>query len=248
MTRLIVIIAILILVWLAIRWFIRTPPKQVAAGVKKGGIVLLITVLVLLTVTGRLNWLVAAGAAAIPFLRRAFMMLRYLPMMQGLMGRYRSSRASAGPTQGQQSTVESRFFRMTLDHDTGDMEGEVLEGSFADRMLSQMSVAELLTLRDECQRADPESHALLDAYLDRCRPEWRDEYAGDASHRESPPASSAAMTPEEAREILSVSKDASEKDIIQAHRRLMHKLHPDRGGSDYLAAKINLAKDCLLEQ
>lgn len=248
MTRLVVIIAILILVWLGIRWFIRTPPKQVVAGVKKGGVALIIVVLVLLAVTGRMNWVFAAAAAAVPLLRRAFMMLRYLPMMQGLMGRYRASRASAGPTQGQQSTVESRFFRMTLDHDTGDMEGEVLEGSFEDRLLGQMSLAELLALRDECQHADAESLALLDAYLDRCQPEWRDEYTGDSTHSESPPASTAAMTPEEAREILSIGKDASEKDIIQAHRRLMHKLHPDRGGSDYLAAKINLAKDCLLGQ
>lgn len=248
MTRLIVIFALLILVWFGIRWFIRTPPKQVAAGVKKGGIVLLITVLILLTVTGRLNWLVAAGAAAIPFLRRAFVMLRYLPMLQGLMGRYRSSRASSGPTQGQQSTVESRFFRMSLDHDTGDMEGEILEGSFADRLLSQMSMDELLLVRVECQHADAESLALLDAYLDRCRPEWREQFGTDSEHTESPPASTAVMTPEEAREILSIDKDASEKDIIQAHRRLMHKLHPDRGGSDYLATKINLAKDCLLEQ
>lgn len=247
MTRLVVIIAILILVWLGIRWFIRTPPKQVVADLKKYGLYAAIAVVVLLAVTGRMNWIFAAAAAAVPLLRRAFVMLRYLPMMQGLMGSYRASRASAGATQGQQSTVESRFFRMSLDHDTGDMDGEVLEGSFADRLLSQMLVTELLNLREECQHADPESLALLDAYLDRSRPEWRDQYSGDSSHTETPPTSGNAMTPEEAREILSVEKDASEKDIIQAHRRLMHKLHPDRGGSDYLAAKINLAKDCLLE-
>ena len=110
-----------------------------------------------------------------------------------------------------------------------------------------MSIEDLLDLRAECQSADAESLALLEAYLDRSRAEWRDQFSDEAGHSEAPPASDRAMSPDEAREILGVAKDASEDDIIQAHRRLMHKMHPDRGGSDYLAAKINLAKDCLLE-
>lgn len=245
MTRLVVIIAILILAWLAIRWFIRTPPKQVAADLKKFGLYAVIGVLILLAVTGRLNWIVAAVAAAIPFLRRGLILLRYMPMIQGLMGRYRASRASAGPSQGQTSTVETRFLRMTLDHDTGDMDGEVLEGSFRDRFLSQLSLDECLLLRGECLHTDSESIALLEAYLDRSRPEWREQFSYEA-HQESPVHTSAEMTPDEAREILGVNKDAEREEIIQAHRRLMNKMHPDRGGSDYLATKINLAKDCLL--
>lgn len=246
MPRFVVIIAILILLWLAARWFIRTPPKQVVKDLKKYGLYAAIAVLLLLAMMGRLNWVFAAVAAAIPFIQRAFHLLRYLPLIQGLLGRQRAARAaSSGPSQGQHSTVETRFLRMTLDHDTGDMDGEVLEGSYADRMLSLLSLDECLLLREECLHADSESIALLEAYLDRSRPEWREQFSHEA-HQQVPPHSSDAITPDEAREILGVAKDASREDIIQAHRRLMHKLHPDRGGSDYLAAKINLAKDCLL--
>ena len=54
------------------------------------------------------------------------------------------------------------------------------------------------------------------------------------------------MTVAEAREILGVKADASREEIIKAHRRMMQKVHPDRGGTDYLAAQLNQAKDTLL--
>ena len=51
------------------------------------------------------------------------------------------------------------------------------------------------------------------------------------------------MSEEEAYEILGLEKPSSKSEISKAHKRLIQKLHPDRGGSDYLAAKINAAKD-----
>ena len=136
---------------------------------------------------------------------------------------------------------------MTLDHDTGDMDGEVLEGGFEDRLLSQLSLDELLALLNECQQSDSESAALLQVYLDRTQPEWHVHFETQDHTEQTTPASD-TMTADEAREILGVKNDATEEEIIQAHRRLMLKLHPDRGGSDYLATKINLAKDCLLSK
>jgi DnaJ-domain-containing protein 1 len=133
---------------------------------------------------------------------------------------------------------------MTLAHDSGDINGEVLEGQFKDRALKQLNLEELLQLLRECQD-DEESVALLQAYLDRVyEDKWRQQ-AG--AHGQHPPSNgSDEVSREEALQILGISSDASEEEIIEAHRRLMQKLHPDRGGSGYLAAKINLAKETLL--
>jgi hypothetical protein len=133
---------------------------------------------------------------------------------------------------------------MSLDHDSGGMDGTVLQGRWKGRRLSELSVDGLLDLLAETRIGDADSAQLVEAYLDRARPDWR-ETAGEAAAAQAPPAS-AAMTREEARRILEVGPDADEATIRDAHRRLMMKLHPDLGGSSYLAAKINQAKDVLL--
>ena len=245
MPRLVILIALIFLAWLALRWFVRTPPEQVSRTLKQAALWGVAIVFIALAATGRLHWVIAAGAAVLPFARRAFGLIRFLPLAKNLYGRYQAKQSYQAPKTGQTSTVETRFLRMTLDHDTGDMDGEILDGGFEDRLLSQLTLDELLNLRTECQREDPESASLLEAYLDRSHPEWR-EQTDTQSNNEAAAPTSDSMTPEEAREILGVNKSASEQEITQAHRRLMHKLHPDRGGSDYLATKINLAKDCLL--
>ena len=55
-----------------------------------------------------------------------------------------------------------------------------------------------------------------------------------------------SMSVEQAREVLGLKPDCTKEDIIQAHRRMMQKVHPDRGGSNFLASQINTAKDVLL--
>jgi hypothetical protein len=132
---------------------------------------------------------------------------------------------------------------MHLDHDSGQLSGEVREGPFAQWRLDEMSREQLRSFRAWCEREDPESVQLLDSYLEQRFPD--DPPSGD----EEPAAASdagGAMTRAEALRILGLGDDAGEADIIAAHRRLMQKLHPDRGGNDYLAAKINEAKDYLL--
>ena len=223
----------------------RTPPEQVVKTLKRGALWGAVIVLIALVVTGRLHWLVGIGAAVLPFAKRAFGLLRFLPLVRNLYGRYQGNRSYQTPKTGQTSTVETRFLRMTLDHDSGEMDGEVLEGGFEDRLLSQLGLEDLLFLREECQRVDPESASLLESYLDRTHTEWREQTDKKANTEETA-TRSGRMTPEEARDILGVDKDATEQEIIHAHRKLMHKLHPDHGGSTYLATKINLAKDCLL--
>ena len=244
MPRLAILIALLFLAWLGYRWFMRTPSKQISHTLKQAALWSVAIVFIALAVTGRLHWVFAAGAAVLPFVQRAFGLLRFLPLAKNIYGRYQANQTSQSPKTGQTSTVETRFLRMSLDHDSGDMDGEVLEGAYEDRLLSQLTLDDLLNLRNECLRKDAESAALLEAYLDRSHSEWREPDI--QSNNDTVTPTSDSMTPDEAREILGVDKNAGEQEIIQAHRRLIHKLHPDKGGSDYLAVKINLAKDCLL--
>ena len=242
MSRLVILIAVLIIAWLVMRWFVRTPPKQVLTTAKRAGLILAGLVLVLLVVTGRLNVLIAAGAAALPFLKKGFLLLRYLPMVRGLFGGAARA-ANLGGEGNPFSTLETRFLRVSLDISTGNLDGEVLEGAFEGQFLSRMALDDLLRLLKECS-TDPRSAALLAAYLDRHHGGWRAQTSSGGPRGST---SEQGMSAAEARDILGLEAKASDDEITQAHRRLIHKLHPDRGGSTYLATKINQAKDCLLK-
>ena len=150
-------------------------------------------------------------------------------------------------TPGSTSTVRSTFLDMELDHDTGAMSGRVTGGSFAGRRLDDLGEDDLRLLYREVA-IDPESLSLLEAYLDRRFPAWREDADGDAHARGRNEAAAGAMTEEEAREVLGLQPGAGEADIRRAHRTLMKKLHPDQGGSTYLAARVNQAKDILLSR
>jgi hypothetical protein len=147
-------------------------------------------------------------------------------------------------TAGQKSRVATGILAMELDHDTGKMTGRVISGPFKGINLEEMNPANLQSLYDYCARASDQSISLLEAWLDRNKPEWRETWTGRDKARQ---ASTGAMTRDEAYSVLGLKSGASSEDIKNAHRRLMKDFHPDRGGSDYLAAKINQAKDILLQ-
>jgi hypothetical protein len=147
-------------------------------------------------------------------------------------------------TAGQVSRVRAPFVEMELDHDTGAMRGTVLAGRFEGQALDAIEVAMLLSLLNEF---DADSRALLAAYLDRREPNWR-EQAQDGAGAGQAPARRGKMTEDEAYQILGVPAEATEAEIARAHRGLMKKLHPDQGGSNYLAAQINEAKEVLLRR
>ena len=152
----------------------------------------------------------------------------------------------ATPSGGGASEVRTEWLVMALDHDTGELDGVILKGAFEARRMSELSLEELKALLLECSGDDPSSAQLVESYLDRLDPEWRsgDTTSGD-EHRH-PHASKGAMSKEEAFEVLGIPSGSSKEDIIAAHRRLMKKVHPDQGGSDYFASKLNEARDVLL--
>jgi hypothetical protein len=146
------------------------------------------------------------------------------------------------PTGGQSSRIVTDHLEMELDHDSGAMRGRVLKGVFAGRAIERLAPAELALLWRDCRYSDPRSAQLIEAYLDRTHPTWRE----DMSRAENESGYGGIVSREQAYEILGLKPGASEEEIRRAHRELMKKMHPDRGGSDYLASKINEAKDVLL--
>ncbi|MEI6984673.1 MAG: hypothetical protein WCK65_00950 [Rhodospirillaceae bacterium] len=148
----------------------------------------------------------------------------------------------AGPAGGGRSQVETKLLRMTLELDSGALSGEVLGGRFCGCKLEALGFDELMFLREECRRSDPQSLSVLEAWLDRGHgTDWRNRAANSAAG-----ASMCPMSSEEALSILGLSQGASPEEIREAHRRLMTRLHPDHGGSNWIAAKLNQARDALL--
>jgi hypothetical protein len=147
-------------------------------------------------------------------------------------------------SEGRVSKVVTDHLEMELDHDSGEMKGRVLKGFFAGRSIASLRPVELAHLWQDCRFTDPQSAQLVEAYLDRAHPSWRDDMARQDA--EAPKGPDGKMTRAEALEILGLDVSATEEAIRRAHRELMLKLHPDRGGSTYLAAKINEAKNVAL--
>lgn len=144
---------------------------------------------------------------------------------------------------GRTSTVRSGFLDMVLDHDSGSLSGTIIAGTHAGRSLDEFDLPQLLAL---AQTFDAESCALLEGYLDRRFPRWREHAQGQGAGGQRSEPSGGKMTPQEAYQILGLQPGASRDEIGRAHRSLMKKLHPDQGGSTYLAARVNEAKETLL--
>ena len=214
----------------------------------------LIGSLLMLAASGRVHWLAAAGTAVLPYLRRGLSLLRFAPFATRLFQMFGPgapfTNAFSGFNSDHQhsanassSETETDELTMKLDHATGQMSGTVLVGKWANRSLDSLSEQEILELYHS---VGEDSQRLLGAYIQRYHP----NLSGQSDSRSDEPprkADSDTITPDRARRILGVEESASKEEIIEAHRRLMQKNHPDRGGSEYIAAEINLAKEVLLD-
>jgi DnaJ domain len=181
----------------------------------------------------------------------AFLLLIFGPRLGLPIGVWDITTGAFGPkrkTPGQKSGVRTDALEMVLDHDSGQVEGRCLKGRFTGKALSALSRHELLQLLEELRVTDAKGALLMEAYLDRRAPGWRDLRSGH-SDREEPRQSRGRhgdMTTNDAYAVLGLKRGAKEAEIRAAHRRLMMKFHPDQGGSTYLAARINEAKEILL--
>ena len=220
-------LVLVVAAYFLLRWFIAAPPAQVRKVLLTAGLILGPILIVALALGGRLT----LASLLVPAL---LLLLLIWPLK-----RYKS--AQRGPTPGRSSEVRTRFLKMLLDHDSGEMTGAVLEGPYAGRRLEALAEEDLFALWRLCLAEDEQSARVLESYLDRrLGGDWQ-AGAGAVSS-----ASPEAMTREEAFRILGLEPDAGTEEIQAAYRRLMRQHHPDQGGSDYLAAKINQAKALLL--
>ncbi|MDE2332442.1 MAG: DnaJ domain-containing protein [Bradyrhizobium sp.] len=144
---------------------------------------------------------------------------------------------------GRASRVRSQFLDMQLDHDSGKLQGQIVAGPHAGHSLDEFDLPQLTAM---ISGFDVESVSLLESYLDRRFPAWRQDAQGDTAGGQGRSAAHSKMTDEEAYQILGLQPGAGRDQISRAHRGLMKKLHPDQGGSTYLAARVNEAKDTLL--
>jgi hypothetical protein len=224
-------LALLALIY-TLRWMTRADPAALASLLKYVAIAVALVGIALLVVGGRFGFLFLLASFLYPLWRR------WRP------GRG-SSDHGATASQGQTSSVETAYLTVTLDHDTGTVDGRVKIGRFKDRRLGELKLTELLVLLDELRRADGECVSVLEAYIDRIHgPEWR---SSGQRAEEKRAAAAGRLTPDEALEVLGLTPGATEGQIREAHRRLMLKVHPDHGGSSYLAARLNEARDILLK-
>ncbi len=234
-------IAALILIWSVAKLFAGADPKKLVRLGKVVGGSLALGVAALLMLRGRLDMAIFLGGLGAWLLGWS----AYGPA--GLRMPDWAKDWGGGRSAGR-SQVSSTLLEMELDHDSGGVKGRVRAGRFAGRELDDLSLAEISALMGECLAGDPDGVRLLEAYLDRRAPGWREDADRDRDPGFRRPAGAGPMPDEEAYEILGLQPGASEQAIREAHRGLMKRIHPDAGGTSGLAARVNQAKDTLLKK
>ena len=223
------IIAIALLFWLG-KSYIKSDPTLLARYGRRAGGIAAFAVAALLLLKGRIDVaLMLAGIGGWLWGIRLPILPWYMP---------------SGPaeTVARQKTAATETYPDLKGH----MDGRFLDGPFAGRGFSSISEEEQKSAAADLASRDPEGYRLFQTYLHGRATGWRETVNEDARARQSAQGGSTAMTEQEAHEVLGLQMGAGEEEIRQAHRALMKKLHPDQGGSTYLATRVNMAKDVLL--
>ena len=231
------IIVILSGILLAGRWYISANPATLVKVLKWTLIGTILTAIMFFIVSGRFSLAFATVPALLPWLMRLRQAVRLAKSFNHM------SKKASNSKSGQTSRITTKYLDMKLDHDTGILSGQVIHGKFYGQNLSDLSDQHLVQLFDELELYDIESIQILLSYVSRERKDWRAHSKKSYKNEENGP-----MTEKEAYDILGLELGVPEKDILNAHKQLIFHLHPDKGGSTFLASKVNQAKDTLLNK
>lgn len=258
------LIALIVIAWLLHKRYSQQLLAQGKAGKIKIALIIVGILFLAMALSGRASPIFALiGAAMTQLMRLAPLLFRFAPSLARVLGpSFRSGGLGGQAGTDRTSRVNTRSVSMTLDQSTGTLDGVVLQGKFKNRHLSTLNIQELRDLYQSATIHDPEAARLLIAYASRERgAEWKDAGGPDVDSgfdsnngrktgngSDSARMPSSAVSIEEALEILGLPPHPDKQAIVDAHRALMSRMHPDRGGSHYFATKINLAKQVLLDE
>ena len=229
---------LLIMIILAGRWYVGADSRSIINFFKWIFFIGVGSLALFFLITGKLGWVFMGLPLFIPIIMRLRALKRAYKTFSRMTG------VGGNKKFDQVSEVETDTLRIALNQETGEIKGEVLKGPLKGRHIEDLSHCNLLELLDYCRVKDSQTAQILEAYLDRIDKNWREKDKGAEQFTNTD--KNRPMDRSEALKVLGLSEGATELDIKDAYYNLIRNLHPDRGGSDYLAAKINQAKDLLL--
>lgn len=232
----ILLILAIVSVMLAVKKFKSLPPAEAKKFLIKAAIYATAALFIVAAATGRIHWFMGIIAAILPLAQRLWGVFNTVQWIKKVIPQKESASVKDS---SQNSEIETAYLRMCLQHDTGEISGIILDGPEKGKNLDALSKNTLVGLYQYYCEHDEGSAKLMANFLNRYHPEWQDSQINDSDN---------THTLQEAYEILGLKPPVSAEEVRQAHRRLIQKLHPDRGGSSFLATQINRAKEVILQQ
>ncbi len=240
----------LIFIFLIVKKFLIASPKSIVKLIRIFLIIIIVFIIIFLVIKFGFHFLGIIPAFLFILFRSYLLNILRGKIFNFFQSKqYKSSFNNASNNNSSNSNnfskIDTVTLSMSLNHTTGEIEGYIKSGRFKGKNLENLSIEELLLLREECLNSDKDALKLLEAYLDRTTNfDWK-KNTNDYDNNEY---SYDNMSIKEAYEVLGLDENADKEKIKQTYQSLISKLHPDKGGSDYLASKLNQAKDILINK
>lgn len=241
MGRLFIILVLIgsFIVW--IRWRKLKAKQEKREFIYKGIVLGLVLVIIGLAVFGRIDALGAVFAALLLCMKFIIAFaIRNFPFIAKIYG------VTDGFGTSKKRQLKSLWLEISIDFPKGDISGKVIRGQFEGQELNSLNFEQLKSLLEEC-KSDSKSTYFLKAYIARRFHKKRDTHDKNHQQQESKSTLAESLSRDEALEILGLEGNPQANEIKLAHKKLMQKVHPDRGGNDFLASLLNRARDRLSE-